>query len=97
TAQDGRLSSSLGELAAIADRGRQVPHVAPPPAPADDTQAVARRQSDLGPDAAAEVAAAADAGAPKERDAALDAIEAATDGQVVNRSALLKFLSSVRT
>ena len=95
-AQDGRLSNSLGELAAIADRGRQAPP-APPAAGDDDTHAVAQRLSELGPDAAAKVAAAAQADTPEERDAALDAIEAATDGQPVNRGALLKFLSSVRT
>ena len=96
SAQDGRLSSSLGELAAISARSRQVAN-GPSPAVADeDAQAVTRRPSS-GPDAAAEVAAAADGGAPEERDAAPDALEVAADGQPVNRSALLKFLSSVRT
>jgi hypothetical protein len=59
---------------------------------------VARRLSDLSPDAAAAVAAVAEATTVEERDAAIDAIEAEVDvdGEPVNRSALLKFLSSVR-
>jgi hypothetical protein len=63
----------------------------------DEAADVARRLSALGPDGAAAVAAAADATTSEERDAAMDAIDAEVPGQAVNRSALLKFLSTVRT
>ena len=63
----------------------------------DEAADVARRLSALGPDGVAAVAAAADATTSEERDAAMDAIDAEVPGQAVNRSALLKFLSTVRT
>ena len=86
------LAASLGELA-----GTSPLPTGTAPDEDEDTADVARRLSALGPDAAAAVAAAADAATPEERDAALDAIDAEVPGQAVNRSALLKFLSTVRT
>jgi len=89
------LAASLHELA----EAHPQPALPTGTAPAEDeeTADVARRLSTLGPDGAAAVAAAADATTTEERDAALDAIDAEVPGQAVNRSALLKFLSTVRT
>ena len=92
------LGASLGELAASAPATRP----APVAGPVEDDEATAsadvvRHLAGLGPDAAAAVVAAVEATTPEERDAALDAIEVGDDGQPVNRSALLKFLSSVRS
>ena len=96
TAPDTRVSSSLAELAAVSARVRQVPDVAPPGAPGGGAQP-ARGASELGPDAAADVVVAEDVGTSDERVATPEADEVANDGEPVNRSALLKFLSSVRT
>ena len=63
----------------------------------EEAAEVARRLSALGPEGVAAVAAAAEATTSEERDAAMDAIVAEVPGQAVNRSALLKFLSTVRT
>ncbi len=94
------LSASLGELASLSPSRRAFPG-SNPPGPEqerdDDEAADVRRLADLGPGAAAAVAAATEASTPEERAAAIDAIEAAADGEPVNRSALLKFLSSVRS
>ena len=97
TGGQNRLSSALGDLAAASGRPQPAQRRAEPAGGDDDTAAIARRLAELGPDAAAKVAAAAAAPTAEERDAALDAIEADANGQPVNRSALLKFLSSVRT
>jgi len=97
TGGQNRLSSALGDLAAASGRPQPAQRRTEPAGGDDDTAAIARRLAELGPDAAAKVAAAAAAPTAVERDAALDAIEADADGQPVNRSALLKFLSSVRT
>lgn len=93
------LGASLGELAASVPAPRPAPVAGPVE---DDGTAVAsadvvRHLAGLGPDAAAAVVAAVEATTPEERDAALEAIEVGDDGQPVNRSALLKFLSSVRS
>lgn len=92
------LSASLGELASLSPGTRPFPGAAPQrPQREDEGAEVARRLADLGPGAAAAVAAAAEAGTPEARAEAIDAIVAEADGQPVNRSALLKFLSSVRS
>lgn len=92
------LSASLGELASLAPTKRPFPGAASPPPPAADDEAeVARRLAALGPEAAAAVAAATEAPTPEARAAAIEAIEAEAEGEPVNRSALLKFLSSVRS
>lgn len=77
----------------FSDGGRPGPPP-PPPAPgvgADDAGEVARQLANLSPKAARAVAAAARAGSPEEREAYLS--EAEDDGGV-NRSLLLKFLST---
>ncbi|MEX2660147.1 MAG: DUF4388 domain-containing protein [Acidimicrobiales bacterium] len=93
------LSASLGELASLGGSKRPFPGSSPPDEVDDEEQAeLAQQLADLGPEAvAAVVAAAADASTSEERDAAVDVvIDAVSDAEPVNRSALLKFLSSVR-
>lgn len=93
------LSASLGELAALGGSKRPFPGSAAPDPDEDEDEEhaeLAQQLADLGPEAVA--AAAADASTPEERDAVVDAvIESASDAEPVNRSALLKFLSSVRS
>lgn len=97
------LSASLGELASLGGSKRPFPGSTAPYRGDDEEQAeLAQQLADLGPEAVAAVAAAADASTPEERDAAVDAVidsvaESASDAEPVNRSALLKFLSSVRS
>jgi hypothetical protein len=76
---------AMDELAALAEASKV------------DAPELARQLSQLGPEAARAVAAAAQATTPEEREAALASLEGDTDGQGINRGLLLKFLSSVRS
>ena len=76
---------AMDELAALAEASKV------------DAPELARQLSQLGPEAARAVAAAAQATTPEEREAALATLEGEGEGQPINRGLLLKFLSSVRT
>ena len=76
---------AMDELAALAEASKV------------DAPELARQLSQLGPEAARAVAAAAQATTPEEREAALASLEGESEGHGINRGLLLKFLSSVRS